>query len=55
VKALKDPPPRTDARGGREQRGARDSDKPGERAVDPAMKKLLAKFGGNRELKGGIM
>jgi small subunit ribosomal protein S1 len=55
VKALKDPPPRTDARGGREQRGPRDSDKPGERAVDPAMKKLLAKFGGNRELKGGIM
>jgi ribosomal protein S1 len=55
VKALKDPPPRTDARGGRDQRGPRESDKPGERAVDPAMKKLLAKFGGNRELKGGIM
>ena len=55
VKALKDPPPRTDARGGRDQRSTRDSDKPGERAIDPAMKKLLAKFGGNRELKGGIM
>lgn len=55
VKALKDAPMRVDARGGRDQRGPRDSDKPGERAVDPAMRKLLAKFGGNRELKGGIM
>lgn len=56
IKALKDAPPRPereDRGGGRGGRG-RDREEPMvERAADPAMQKLLSKFGGG-SLKGGL-
>ncbi len=54
IKALKDAPARPQSSGGKRGRDRGDSEPIQPREADPDMRRLLARFGGDKQLKGGL-